>query len=138
MHVVWRVAKTLLMAFRMTSQFGSVIWSFLLILMFAAGACRGQTKEDPPVEHSAGPNVDEAPGLRGGTNEFGIWTGYSPSSFVLKGTSTDRQLFLLNVQYARTLVATRPVTLKYTADAVPIALEFQPAQRYLVAGRPLN
>jgi hypothetical protein len=75
--------------------------------------------------------------MRRGTNEFGGWIGYSPFSFVLKGTSKDRQLLVLNLQYARTLVATRPLTFKYTADLVPLALEFQPTQLYMVGGRPL-
>src|SRR5438270_316102 len=35
-----------------------------------------------------------SPFLRRGTNEFGAWSGYSPFSFVLKGTSKDRQVFL--------------------------------------------
>lgn len=72
-----------------------------------------------------------------GTNEFGAWTGYSPFSFVLKGTSKDRQLFLLNLQYARTLLATRPVTLKYTAEIVPAAFEIQPTQKFIVDGKLL-
>ncbi len=75
------------------------------------------------------------PGLERGTNEFGIWGGYSPFSFVLKGTSKDRQLLLLNFQYARTLLATRVLTFKYTADAVPAAFQFQPTQRYVVDGK---
>lgn len=70
--------------------------------------------------------------LHRGTNEFGAWTGYSPFSFVLKGTSKDRQLFLLNLQYARTLLATRPVSLKYTAEIVPVAVELQPTQKFIV------
>ncbi len=67
-----------------------------------------------------------------GTNEFGAWAGYSPFSFVLKGTSKDRQLFLLNLQYARTVLAARPVTLKYTAEIVPVAFEIQPMQKFIV------
>jgi hypothetical protein len=66
-----------------------------------------------------------------------VWIGYSPFSFVLKGTSKQRALFLLNLQYARTIFATRPFTFKYTADLVPLALEFQPTQLYTVAGTPL-
>lgn len=74
---------------------------------------------------------------RRGTNEFGGWIGYSPFSFVLKGTSKDRELLLLNLQYARTLFVVRALMLKYTADIVPLALEFQPTQLYLVGGQPL-
>ncbi len=76
--------------------------------------------------------------LQHGTNEFGVWGGYSPFSFVLKGTSKDRELLLVNLQYARTLVATRPVTVKYTADVVPLAFQFQPTQRYVVAGKEVT
>lgn len=106
----------------------------LLIAFAVACLCRpgwSQARDAgpaaPPKEHGWSP-------LHRGTNEFGVWGGYSPFSFVLKGTSKDRQLLLLNLQYARTLFATRPVTLKYTADIVPVELEFQPAQRYVVDG----
>jgi Lipid A 3-O-deacylase (PagL) len=76
--------------------------------------------------------------LHRGTNEFGVWSGFSPFSFVLKGTAEDRRLFLLNLQYARTLFVTRPVTLKYTAEIVPAAVEIQPTQYYEVGGQPLT
>lgn len=66
-----------------------------------------------------------------------MWTGYSPFSFKLKGVTEDRKLFLLNLQYARTLFATKPLTLKYTAEIVPVALEIQPTQVYLINGRAL-
>ena len=75
--------------------------------------------------------------LRRGTNEFGAWAGYSPFSFKLKGVSEDRQLFLLNLQYARTLFATAPISLKYTAEIVPVALEIQPTQVYYIGGNTL-
>lgn len=66
-----------------------------------------------------------------------MWTGYSPFSFKLKGTTEDRKLFLLNLQYARTLFASRPLALKYTAEIVPVALEMQPTQTYFVNGNVL-
>jgi hypothetical protein len=81
-------------------------------------------------------NDNESP-LRRGSNEFGVWTGYSPSSFKLKGQTEDRKLFLLNLQYARTLFTTCPLTLKYTAEIVPVALEMQPTQVFLVNGTVL-
>ena len=138
MPVLWRVTKNAFMAFRAVLRGGRTISLFLPALLFLSEASWAQSKNDSPIEHSPATEMARDSGLRRGTNEFGIWTGYSPFSFVLKGTSKDRQLFLLNFQYARTLVATRPLTLKYTAEAVPVALEFQPAQRYLVAGKPLN
>jgi hypothetical protein len=92
--------------------------------------------QDPP---SSAANNEEESGisLHRGTNEFGGWAGYSPFSFKLKGTSEDRQLFLLNLQYARTLFATTPLTLKYTAEIVPVAVEIQPTQVYIIGGEPL-
>jgi len=44
---------------------------------------------------------------------------------------------LIDLQYARTLFVTRPLTFKYTAEVVPLALEFQPTQVYTVGGKPL-
>lgn len=80
---------------------------------------------------------DERAALRRGTNEFGGWVGYSPFSFQLKGQSEDRRLFLLNLEYARTLFTTTPITLKYTAEIVPAAVEIQPTQIYIIGGKPL-
>jgi len=109
-------------------------YGFLAVVLLC-GACLGQSSAgstDPP--HPISNGTLESP-LGRGVNEFGIWSGYSPFSFVLKGTAKDRQLFLLNLQYARVLVAKRPLTLKYTAEAVPVALEIQPTQRYIVDGK---
>jgi hypothetical protein len=66
-----------------------------------------------------------------------MWAGYSPFSFQLKGVSEDRELFLLNLQYARKLLVTRPLTVKYTAEIVPVAFEMQPTQVYIIYGAPL-
>lgn len=76
--------------------------------------------------------------LTAGSNEFGIWANYSPQSFVFDGTSRDRKLFLANLQYARTLLASRTAALKYTVDLIPLALENQPTQFYLVNGKTLR
>src|ERR1700676_1258563 len=61
----------------------------------------GETRRDDDAERWSG------------RNEIGIWTGYSPFSFKLKGVTEGRQLFLLNLQYARRLLITSPLTLKY-------------------------
>lgn len=104
----------------------------LVCVCFLTAACFSQeTRRAAPRAR------DDRVGLRRGTNEFGCWIGYSPFSFVLKGASKDRQLFLVNLEYARTLFVTRPMTFKYTAEVVPVALEFQPTQVYTVAGKPL-
>jgi hypothetical protein len=71
-------------------------------------------------------------------NEFGLWAGYSPHSFVLEGTSLHRHLFLLNLQYDRILGSRGPFTLKYTADVIPVALETQPTTYYIVHRKVLR
>ncbi|HEY7616971.1 MAG TPA: hypothetical protein VH744_09225, partial [Terriglobales bacterium] len=76
--------------------------------------------------------------LTAGTNEFGIWASYSPNSFVFDGTSRNRKLFLANLQYARILLARRTMALKYTLDVIPLALQKQPTQIYMVNGKPLR
>ena len=107
-----------------------------LAVLFIKGRSYSQESDGHITKHAEVARTWK-PGLRRGTNEVGMWIGYSPFSFVLKGTSKQRALFLLNLQYARTLFATRPFTLKYTADVVPLALEFQPTQLYTVGGKPL-
>ena len=111
--------------------------ALLLAVLFTCRTAYSQADSGPVEGRRFDSAHNRQVGLRHGTNEFGIWGGYSPFSFVLKGTAKDRQLFLLNLQYARTLLATRPVTFKYTADLVPVALEFQPTQRYAVDGKLL-
>lgn len=95
-----------------------------------------QAQDSPSPTGKSGSQETEF-GLRRGTNEYGAWAGYSPRSFTIEGQSEDRQLFLLNLQYARTLFSTRPVTLKYTAEMVPVALEIQPTQVYNYTAIPL-
>jgi hypothetical protein len=91
--------------------------------------------QDPQPSGNPEPEVQTS--LRRGTNEVGAWGGYSPFSFQIKGVSEDRQLLLLNLQYARTLFSTTPITLKYTAEIVPAALEIQPTQAYYINGSTL-
>jgi hypothetical protein len=109
-----------------------------LILFFAGRVSHAQERSSDGETSLRSSRASHEPWFHRGTNEFGIWGGYSPFSFVLKGTSKDRELLLVNLQYARTLIATRPFKLKYTADVVPLALEFQPTQRYVVDGALLT
>jgi hypothetical protein len=106
----------------------------LTLLMHIVPLAKGQ---DSPSSAAREREGDTETWLRQGSNEFGVWTGYSPFSFKFKGVTEDRKLFLLNLQYARTLFATHPLTLKYTAEIVPVALEMQPTQLYFVDGQVL-
>jgi Lipid A 3-O-deacylase (PagL) len=106
------------------------VWAaalFSLLFCFRPAAIA----QDSPASEK--PERADAPLIRG-SNEFGLWTGFSPFSFRLKGTTEDRKLFLLNLQYARTLFCTTPITLKYTAEIVPVALQIQPTEVYLING----
>lgn len=115
-----------------TMHFLLGVVAFAMLLSLASSA-----KAQDPASPTASDGDEEKAILHRGTKEFGGWTGFSPFSFVIKGTSLDRKLFLLNLQYARTLFATTPLTLKYTAEIVPAAVEIQPTQVYEIGGQPL-
>jgi len=68
--------------------------------------------------------------LETGTNEFGIWAGYSPVNVHGIGITSDRPLLLLNLQYSRVIGTTENTAVKYTAGFVPLALVTQPAEAF--------
>jgi hypothetical protein len=77
-----------------------------------------------PVEAAeSGPRIGYA--LTKGTNEFGFWTGGSPTSF---GNIEDRQLFLFALRYGRVLATWDRVALEYTLDVFPAAIVFEPRE----------
>jgi len=87
------------------------LWLVAMLLALLLSDLPAMRKHKTRPLPARGKNDNESP-LRRGSNEFGVWTGYSPSSFKLKGQTEDRKLFLLNLQYARTLFTTCPLTLK--------------------------
>lgn len=106
--------------------------TLVFLILSLCSVARAQDSSPPTTT-----NQESAAFLQRGTNEFGGWAGFSPFSFKLKGVSENRKLFLLNLQYARTLLSTTPLTVKYTAEIVPVALEIQPTQFYVIGGKPL-
>ncbi len=72
--------------------------------------------------------------LSKGTTELGAWLGYSPNSPQLIGVTSDRQLWLLNLQYARVIGSTPNLALKYVFEIVPMALVRQPVETPLLSG----
>ncbi len=72
-----------------------------------------------------------------GTNEIGIWAGYSWSNPTLIGRMTDRALFEFNVQYARVIDTSDKWALKYTVEIVPVAYVRQP-QQGVMNGNPVD
>jgi lipid A 3-O-deacylase PagL len=115
----------------------SARWAFVLLVIIPCGSppcllAQNLSREAAVVSANA-PKVP-----RRSPNEFGLWAGYSPHSFVLEGTSLHRHLFLLNLQYGRILGSRGPFTLKYTADVIPVALESQPTTYYIVHQKVLK
>lgn len=81
----------------------------LTVILSAAPAARCQIGEDHRPK-----------------NEFGAWLGYSFDSPHLIGTTSERQLGLLAIHYARTLFDTGSISVQYTLDVMPLALVGQP------------
>ena len=64
--------------------------------------------------------------FRRGTQEFGGWAGYSPGSVRLIGSTPDRQLLLVAVNYGVVFAHTRRVAFQYTATFLPVINLYQP------------
>lgn len=86
--------------------------ALLIVLALAPGAnlAAQQTSKDNPAK-----------------NELGIWGGYSFDSPHVFGEASDRRLTVLALRYGRIFFESRPVSLEYTADIVPVAVMRQPS-----------
>lgn len=89
--------------------------SHILVLILLLGLLGGAATSQEP-------NAEEM------KNEFGIFAGYSPVNVQRIGITSDRDLFLLNLQYVRVLGNTENTVVKYTAALVPVAFVTQPAE----------
>lgn len=106
------------------------------IAQFAAGQATSDNTSRPTSSPLDDPGPD-ATDLYTGTNEFGFWAGYSPTSPHGIGISSDRKLFLLNGSYARVIGNTHSMAIKYTVDIVPVALITQPAETFITQSSAL-
>jgi hypothetical protein len=104
----------------------------ILISCCALAASQTLASESAAIRRTAPAGMTSPP------DEFGVWMGYSPHSFVLQGTSLHRELFLLNLEYGRRLLVHGAMTLTYTADIVPVALELQRTTFYIVHEKVLK
>jgi hypothetical protein len=95
---------------RQQSQIGNRKSHILILILLLAGSAFSQ------------PDAEDL------KNEFGIFAGYSPVNVQGIGITSDRDLFLLNLQYARVLGSTENTVIKYTAGIVPVAFVTQPAE----------
>ena len=87
-----------------------MLFSAMLLCAFLFSTAAAQTTDD---EYETG------------KNEFSVWGGFSPdSSTVFKGTgrTEDARFGIVAVRYARRFNNSDAVNLKYTIDAVPLAV----------------
>jgi len=111
------------------------IGSFLLLALSGIPSFSQSTATESPLGKPSGSiTLIETPR---GTNEFGFWAGYSPKSFTFQGTAHDRKLAMVNLSYAHVLMDRKPLTLKYTFEVVPIALQNQPTEFFVFKGKPV-
>jgi hypothetical protein len=87
-----------------------------------AGRRDFDAEETESTQSSGGPFGLEKP-----ANEYGVWGGGSLDSPTLIGKFEDARLGLLGLRYARVLARGENVALKYTLDAVPVALLSYPS-----------
>ena len=106
-------------------------WFVLAIVCASVASAQVADNDTSVVQYREASTSEVAPqagaasayGLERGQNEFGVWGGVSLfNSPTLIGTEEDSRFGLAAVRYARVLVAGRGVALKYTVDAVPLAL----------------
>jgi len=71
-----------------------------------------------------------------GTNQLGVWAGYSPNNPTLLGRKTNRPVSMFNLQYAGALITGDNWAMKYIADFVTVAIIKQPHQVYGKNGKP--
>jgi len=102
----------------------------LLSLAACAASARAQARdaiarlgqELNAVEAEAGGTQGGAYGFERAANEFGVWGGGSWDSPTLIGKAADARLAILGLRYARVLARGDNLALKYTLDAVPVAV----------------
>ena len=104
------------------------LFLFLSTLAFAQadGNLLMASAPNAPSAPAIQPAVVAAPAPAEPRNEFGLWSGYSPTSTVSFGQSTDRSFSKVALRYARRVLDTHHGSLRYTFDLVPLAVLRQP------------
>jgi hypothetical protein len=96
----------------------------VLLLISCALAASAQSDAGDKIAHGRDPHASPSSpyALEKGMNEFGVWGGGSFDSPTLIGSSENARFGLVAFRYARVLATGNGVALKYTVDAVPLAL----------------
>jgi hypothetical protein len=104
----------------------------LLVLALVVGAFEAAAQEDAlrtvfNAEDEGPQSSGGAFGLERPANEYGVWGGGSLDSPTLIGKFEDARLGLVGLRYARILARGEHVALKYTVDALPVAVLSYPS-----------
>jgi hypothetical protein len=124
-----------------------VLGSVAFVLAYLA-ACATRTEAQTP-HHSPRPGAEEDSaviaqgaggpfGLEKVVNEFGVWGGGSLDSPTLISKTEDARLALIGLRYARVLARGDQLALKYTVDALPVAVLSFPVSESVEASPPLG
>ncbi len=87
-----------------------------------AGASSVNEERDAAGASAPQATGSQPPYLDKGANEFGVWGGASFDSPTLIGKSEDSRFGIVGLRYARVVAAGNGMALKYTIDAVPVAV----------------
>ncbi len=109
---------------------------FLCIMTFTTVA----VAQDSGYPNTRSVDIPRNPGksLDPGTNQVGVWAGYSPDNPTLIGRSTNRPFFEFNVHYARVLRTGDNWSMKYIAEIIPVAVIKQPREGTDANGNPVD
>ena len=110
-------------------KFAPALSAFVIFVIALASCAPDVAAQERTGEPFDGEELAAAPqssgsafGMEKSANEFGVWGGGSLDSPTLIGKFEDARLGLIGVRYARVLARGENVTLKYTSDAVPVAI----------------
>jgi len=110
-------------------QVAARIFALLLLALLsgaheiAAQTDAGRTNFDAEDAEAESAQSSGGPfGLEKAANEYGVWGGGSLDSPTLIGKFEDARLGLIGLRYARVLARGENIALKYTVDALPVAV----------------
>jgi hypothetical protein len=95
----------------------------VLLLLGALASAQTSTAADNSGKAAAVPQTQDQTQF---TQEFGFWSGYSPTSTIAIGVTNDRRLFTFNGKYSIVVLNSKHTSLRWVSEVVPIAVLHQP------------
>ena len=112
--------------------------AFVLSLLLAACA---NAQEVASLSEAGAPSGVQQRGVYGmerAANEYGVWGGGSFSGPTLIGKTEQTRLGIIGLRYARVLARGDNLTLRYTLDAVPVAVLSYPVTELIETPPPFG